>query len=384
MRILIVHSRYLSGPASGENRVVDDETRLLSEAGHDVHVWQPEPHPGGPADLLRMGLGSVWSTEAAAAVRRVIRRERVAVVHCHNLFPQLSPAVIRVAHAEGVPVVVTLHNYRLLCLPATLLREGEICEDCVGRRVPWPGVVHRCYRDSWLGSGSLATSLSLHDRLGTFDRVTLFLAVAEFVRKKHIEGGIGADRIRVKSNFAWPSPRREGPGAYFLFLGRLASEKGLGTILEAWRDVPEELVVVGDGPDSARSRSTAPPGVRFLGTVSADAVPDILSRARALVLPSVWYEAQPRVVLEAYAAGVPVVASRIGGLEDLVAHERTGLLVEPWDPADWKRAIRVLADDQTSDRLGDGAFERWRDLYAPERALRDLEDAYVAAIERAA
>ena len=383
MRILIVHSRYLSGPSSGENRVVDDEARLLSDAGHDVHVWQPEPHADGAADLLRLGAGSVWSRTAAASVRSVIRRERVAVIHCHNLFPLLSPAVIRAAHQEGVPVVVTLHNYRLLCLPATLLREGRVCEDCVGR-VPWPGIVHRCYRGSLLGSGALAASLTLHDRLDTFDRVALFLAVAEFVRNKHIEGGLTADRIRVKSNFAWPAPRREGPGGYYLFLGRIAPEKGLATVLEAWRDAPGELLVVGDGPDANRSRRAAPPGVRFHGPVTADEVPSILAGARALVLPSLWYEAQPRVILEAYAAGVPVVASRIGGLEELVEHDATGLLVDPSDVGAWASAIRTLADDATCARLGGGAYERWGDLYGPDRALRDLEDAYAAAIERAA
>lgn len=381
MRVLIAHSRYLSGATSGENRVVEDEARLLSEGGHEVHVWQPVPRSGGASELLGMGMGSVWSFRAAAAVQRAIRRARVAVVHFHNLFPKLSPAVIRAAAAEGVPVVVTLHNYRLLCLPATLLRDGRVCEDCVGR-VPWPGVLHRCYRESALGSGALAASLSLHDRLRTFDRVTLFLAVGDFVRDKHIQGGVPADRIRVKSNFAWPTPRRKGPGRYYLFLGRLSREKGVETILDAWRNAPGELLLVGDGPDGDRLRNLAPPRVRFIGAVPATDVAPLVREARAVVLPSVWYEAQPRVVLEAYAAGVPVLASRIGGLEDLITHGDTGLLVDPWNASSWTEAVKLVSDDSESERLGAGAFARWTNLYAPGRALRSLEEAYADAIER--
>ncbi|HEX6400477.1 MAG TPA: glycosyltransferase [Actinomycetota bacterium] len=382
MRILIAHSRYLSGPASGENRVVEDEARLLADAGHEVQVWDPLPATDGPLARVRAGVDAVWSARATSQIRRRVAGGGVDVLHCHNLFPTLSPAVLRVAARAGVPVVVTLHNYRLMCLPATLLRDGRICEDCVGR-VPWPGVVHRCYRGSALGSGALAASLALHRSIGSFDLVTLFLAVGGFVRDKHVEAGVPSDRIQVKANFAWPVARRSAGGRYSIFVGRLAREKGVETILDAWRDAPGELLIAGDGPDAERLRRLAPPRVRFLGSVPSDEVPSLIREARALLVPSLWYEGQPRAVLEAYAAAVPVVASRIGGLAELVTDGRSGLLVDAGDPGSWAVAVKRISDDAECDRLGEGAYAEWTDRYTPERGLRALEEAYATALDRA-
>src|SRR6266542_3467876 len=326
MRVLILHSRYLSGDASGENRVVEDEARLLAEGGHQVEVWQASPERVTGLGLVGTAAGAVWSRTAVSQVRRKVREIGAEVVHCHNLFPVLSPAVPRAAADAGAAPVMTLHNYRLMCLPSTFLRDGRVCEDCLGR-LPWPGVVHRCYRGSLLGSATVAASLSMHRALNTFRHVALYLAVSEFVRRKYIEAGFPPERLRVKSNFAWPVPKREGPGHHFLFLGRLSPEKGIHTLLRAWKRVPAKLVIVGDGPDAESLRASAPPNVEFTGLVQPSRVTEFLGGARAVLLPSVVYEAQPRVVLEAYAAGVPVAANRIGGLPDLIADGESGLLV---------------------------------------------------------
>lgn len=379
MRILILHSRYLSGAASGENRVVEDEAKLLSDAGHQVKVWQPFVQRASGLDLVKTGMDAVWSRDAAAAVRRAIREFGPDIVHCHNLVPNLSPAVIRAARSEGRTVVVTLHNYRSMCLPATFLRDGRICEDCLGRS-PWRGVVHRCYRGSALGSASLASSLIVHRSLGTFDIPALFLAVSPFVRDKHVAAGFPPHRVRVKSNFAWAAPRREGPGEHFVFLGRLSEEKGLTTLLEAWRGIPAPLLVVGDGPEGDRLREIAPDRVEFRRTVPPSDVPALLRGARALLLPSICYEAQPRVILEAYAAGVPVLASSLGGLPDLVHDGATGFLLLPGDADAWRRGVARLLDDSTSEELGDGALRMWRDRFSPERGIANLQDAYAAAL----
>jgi len=380
VRILILHSRYLSGPASGENSVVDDETRLLQRNGHTVTSWTPEPETGTTLKTVATAGRAVWGFSSAERVRWLIRSHRPDVVHVHNLFPTLSPAVLRTA-AEYVPVVATLHNYRLMCLPSTFIRDGRTCEDCLGR-VPWPGVVHRCYRGSMAGSVVLGTSVTLHRIAGSYDRVALFLAVSTFLRRKHLEAGFSPERLLVKPNFSWPMPRREGPGEVFLYLGRLSPEKGVETILRAWRPGLGTLVVAGSGPEDGRLRAMAPSGIEFLGTVDGSAVPGLLQRARALLLPSNWYEGQPRVVLEAYAAGVPVLASDVGGLPELVEDGRSGFLLPRTDPEAWTAAMQKLLLDQEAVRLGQRGWQLWRERFSPERGLEGLEQAYQRAIAR--
>jgi glycosyltransferase involved in cell wall biosynthesis len=375
MRVLILHSRYLTGAASGENRVVEDEARLLRQGGHGVTVWDPSPDATVGAALARTAGHAVWSAHAGAEVVRLIREQNAQIVHCHNLFPMLSPSVLRAAGGEGVGVVMTLHNYRLLCLPATFLREDRVCEACLGR-VPWRGVVHRCYRGSSLASATLATSIALHRAARSFESVRLFLAVSEFVRDKHVEAGFPTERIRVKPSFAWEAPRREGPGEYFLYLGRLSAEKGAETAVEAWRWASGRLVIVGDGPELEKLQRIAPAGVEFRAPVLPAQVPGLLAGARALLVPSVCYEGAPRAILEAYAAGVPVLASRTGGVPELVVDDVSGFLLPMREPQAWAEATIRLGDEREALRLGEGAWRLWRERYTPERGLAQLEDAY--------
>jgi glycosyltransferase involved in cell wall biosynthesis len=374
MRVLILHSRYRSGPASGENRVVEDEARLLNEAGHHVEMFAPELGQPSGFDLVSAGIGMIWSRRSAQHVMTLIDRSNPNLVHCHNLFPALSPAVIR-ATRNAMPVVMTLHNYRLQCLPATFFRDGTICEDCLGR-TPWPGVLHRCYQNSVAASAALASSLVLHERIGTFQRVNLYLAISEFVRRKHIQGGFSPSQIIVKPHFTWPAERRDGPGQYFLFLGRLSSEKGVDALLRAWAKVPAKLLVAGDGPEAARLRAMAPNKVEFRGTVSPDEVLALLRHARALVVPSTWHEGAGRVVLEAYATGVPVLASRVGALPETVQDEVTGLLLPPTDVEAWAQAALRLLEDSESKRMGEAAWNLWNERYGPETGLQNIQDAY--------
>jgi glycosyltransferase involved in cell wall biosynthesis len=383
MRILVLHSRYLSGPASGENRVAEDEVALLRGAGHDVETWTPEPTVSSKADLIRTGASTVWSPAATREVRNRMRRSRTEIVHVHNVFPTLSPAVLKTAATQGAAVLMTLHNYRLMCLPATFLRDGSVCQDCLGH-VPWRGVQRRCYRGSATGSATLATSLTAHRALGTFRHVTRFLAVSGFVRDKYIEAGFPPGQIVVKPNFSDETEPRQGPGDYFLYLGRLAEEKGVDTILDAWRTAPGKLVVVGDGPVGAAVRASAPPGVRFTGQLPATDVPALVRGARALLVPSRWFEAAPRGITEAYAAGVPVLATRIGALQEAVEDGVTGHLVEPEDASAWAAAATTLMDDATSERMGAAALERWRDRFSPAKGLEGLERAYGDALEEVA
>lgn len=354
--------------------MVEDEARILREGGHSVDVFSPGVGDVTGIGRIRTAADALWSVRASEKVEALVRRGRPDVVHVHNLFPALSPAVLRVVH-ERAATILTLHNYRLLCLPGTFLRDGHVCEDCLGRP-PWPGVVHGCYQGSVAASGVLATSLTLHRTIGSFRRVREFLAISSFVRMKYVEAGLAPDRVFVKPHFAWSSARREGPGDFFLYLGRLSPEKGVATLLEAWRGIKAKLLVVGDGPDATSLRALAPANVEFRGPVPAELVPDLLVGSRAVVVPSVSHEGAGKVVLEAYAAGVPVLASRAGGLPEVVQDGTTGLLLPPGDPVAWERAAERLLDDAESERMGEAGWRLWKEQYGPEQGLTRLEEAY--------
>ena len=362
--------------------MVDDEARLLREAGHEVVLWDPEPVPPdrqGVLGLLRTGSNAIWSRDAQRALGELIGSNDTQVVHLHNLLPELSPAVIRTADAAGVPVVCTLHNYRLLCLPATLELDQVVCERCVGH-VPIPGVIHACYRGSHLGSAVVATSLVLHRALGTFGKVRRFLPVSRFVLEMYERAGFDPRTMQVKSNFAWGGAVRKGAGSHFLYAGRLSREKGLDVVLRAWEPDLGTLLVAGPGPEEARLRERSTDGVEFLGTVTPDRVQELMMGARAVVVPSRWFETSGRVVIEAGAAGVPVIASRIGALPEAIDDGSSGQLVDPDDVAAWHDAIRSLLDDDESVRLGRGALDVWRSRYTPDRALTHLESIYAEAV----
>jgi glycosyltransferase involved in cell wall biosynthesis len=232
-----------------------------------------------------------------------------------------------------------------------------------------------------MASGTLATSLAVHRGLSTFERVDRFLAVSEFVQRKHVEAGVSQERVAVAPQFAWPTERREGPGDYFLYLGRLTQEKGANALVDAWAPGLGRLVVVGDGPEMAHLRAAAAPNVEFRGLVPGSAVPALLRGARALLVPSLWDDAAPRSVTEAYAAGVPVLASRVGGLPESVRDGESGLLMTPGAPDQWTAAVERLADDGESVRLGDGALRMWSTRHRPEHSLGRLESAYAAALD---
>jgi glycosyltransferase involved in cell wall biosynthesis len=354
---------------------VDDEVQLLRRAGHDVVLWAPTI--SGNDRPLRAAANAIWSRQEAANVRELVASYQPDVIHVHSLYPRLSPSVIRVAARSATPIVLTLHNFRLMCLPATFLRNGKICEACAGH-VPWRGVVHGCYRGSRQASAAMASSLVIH-RLGrTFDGVKLFLAVSDFIRRMHVRYGLEERRVRVKQNFSWPLPRREGAGSTFLALGRLSPEKGIDTAINAIPD-GAALTVVGDGPDGQRLRGMAAANVSFVGEVGAEAVPSCLATARAVLVPSRCYEGAPRSIIEAFAAGVPVIASDIGGIAELVEDGVNGVLVDREDSRGWRDAVERLLDDGESSRLGRGAYDTWRARFSPARATTDLEGAYALA-----
>jgi glycosyltransferase involved in cell wall biosynthesis len=380
MRILVLHSRYLSGHISGENRVVEEEATLLRDGGHEVTLLDPSPESMSVVSLAGRTLAS---TRIARDVRQRVRSEGFEIVHCHNLFPTLGSGVLRSASAAGAAVVLTLHNYRLMCVAGTFFRDGKICEDCVGRAL-LPGVVNACYRASRPQSAVLTAGVALARRPALLASVDRFVVLSRFMREKYVASGFPTDRMVLKDNFVSAQRRREGPGRYFLVLGRLTAEKGIADLVRAWSDSCGELWVVGDGPQRALVEQAAGQrSIRFLGAVSPAEVAGLIVQARAVLVPSRWYEGQPRVVLEAFAAGVPAIVSRVGGLAELVAAGE-GSAVEPGELGAWSSVAARYLDDDVSIRAGDAAYRAWLERYSSAQALSRLESVYSEALaERA-
>ncbi|HEY9300387.1 MAG TPA: glycosyltransferase, partial [Phormidium sp.] len=283
---------------------------------------------------------SIWNGEVYRRLQLFLRQEKPNIAHFHNTLPLISPSAYYAAKSEGVPVVQTLHNYRLLCPNALFFRNGQVCEDCLGTRTRWPSVVHQCYRSNRLASATVATMLSVHQAFNTWsDRVDLYIALTEFARRKFIEGGLPKEKIVVKPNFvAHDSGPGSGSGGYGLFVGRLSVEKGLDVLIKAWEllNISIPLKIVGDGPlkNLVIEASQKNAAIEWLGRKSPNEVYSLMGEASFVVIPSKWYETFGRVAIEAFAKGTPVIASKIGALEEIVDYERTGLHFKPSSPED--------------------------------------------------
>lgn len=391
LRVLVVHNRYQQ--RGGEDIVVEREVALLRRFGHDVAVWiEDNARIDAAIDAVsraRLAAGAIWSRAAHAEVGRRAAAARADVVHFHNTLPLISPAGYYAARGAGAAVVQTLHNYRLVCAAGTLLRDGRPCEDCAGH-LPWPAVRHRCYRGSAAASATVAAMLVVHRAARTWSRaVDAYIALTEFVRDRVVAGGVPADRVVVKPNFVEAPPRRAAPerGAHALFVGRLSPEKGAATLVDAWRrlgDAAPRLIVVGDGPDAAALASRAAGlGIEWVGAQPRERVAALMADAALLIVPSLAYESFGLVVVEAFAAGLPVVVSGIGSLATIVADGVDGVHVPAGDPAALAAAIRALmADPDRRRRLGQAAHASWQTRFTPERNYAQLVEVYAAALAR--
>ncbi len=386
MRVLFVHNRYQQ--AGGEDAVVQAESRLVSRMGHQVEVWEENNDSiVSRMDALVTGFQSVYSFEHARRMRERIHCFRPDLVHIHNFFPRFSPSIHLACLRSGIPVVQTLHNFRLLCPSATFHGGNKVCEECLGKSIPWPSVLNGCYRHSRAASAAVASMLSVHRAIGTWHRsVSRFVALSEFSRDRFIAGGIPADKIAIKSNFVDGDPGvGSGRGNFALFVGRLVEEKGIETLLATWSrlSVKPKLKIIGDGPLAAAVANAAATirEIEWLGPRSKEEVSGAMAEASVLILPSTWYEGFPLVVAEAFAAGLPIIASRIGGLAEVVSDGRTGWLVSPGDPDELSNAVsRVFSRPQELQAMRLRARFEFESKYTAEANYARLIDIYEVAI----
>ncbi|MEU1258071.1 glycosyltransferase [Streptomyces chartreusis] len=392
MHVLVVHNRYASAQPSGENKVVDQEVELLRAAGHQVELF--ERRSDDIADRSLLGKAALpflvpWNPAVRTELAARLRAERPDVVHVHNVFPLLSPAVLAACADAGVPAVATLHNYTQVCPPGTLQRDGRPCTECVGSAAPLPAVRHGCYRDSRLATVPLAVSLSVNRRRW-WSGVERFLCISAAQRDVLVRAGMPAERLVVKHNFVPdPDDRRSGAGEHVLYLGRLAEAKGVRLLMTAWDElaaaggVGVPLVIAGTGPleQEVTAWAAGRDDVRYVGLYDTAECRKAVARSVAVVAPSTWLEAFGLVVVEAMAAGVPVVAAGHGAFVELVEDGVTGLLHRPGEPGSLASCIRRIAAGPDRNReMGRAARRRYELGFSPAVGLERLVEEYRTAI----
>jgi glycosyltransferase involved in cell wall biosynthesis len=385
MRILVAHNFYQQ--SGGEDQCVAAEVAMLEANGHEVIQYCLHNNSIDAMSRLDVASRTIWSRSAYHEVRALIRAHRPRIAHFNNTFPLISPGAYYAARAENVGVVQTLHNFRLLCANALFFRNGRVCEDCVGRSIPWPSIVHKCYRGSRAASATVASMLAAHRALGTWRRaVDVYIALTDFSRRKFHEGGLPAHKIVVKPNFVHPDPGQgRGAGGYGVFVGRLSEEKGLDTLLNAWKilggSVP--LKIVGDGPMAAMVEEAAKRDlcIQWLGRKPAQEVYALIGEAMFMLFPSNCYETFGRVLIESFAKGTPVIASNLGAMAELVDHGRTGLHFSAGDVDDLASKVRhLMADPAELQRMRRAA----RLEYEQKFSARSNYHTLMAIYERAA
>lgn len=330
MKILTVHNFYQQ--AGGEDVVFANETELLREHGHTVIEFTAHNDAVSTMGKAKLAINTVWSREYKHKLAAVIAEQRPDIAHFHNTFMVISPAAYYACHEAGIPIIQTLHNYRLFCLNATFYRDQHVCEDCVGKLLPYPGIVHGCYRESKVISGVVAGMLTTHRLRGTYQRVIdTYIVLTEFARQKFADLGLPADKLKLKTNFLKDDPGvGKHDGNYAVFVGRLTEEKGVRLMLEAWRQSPEiPLKVVGDGPLMSAAQAYIDEHkmswVTLAGRQPRAETLRLIQGAKALIFPSQWYEGMPMTIIEAFACGTPVIAADLGSMATVVQHEVNGL-----------------------------------------------------------
>jgi glycosyltransferase involved in cell wall biosynthesis len=391
LRVLVVHNRYRSGQPSGEDNVVDAEVALLRAGGHEVGLFERRSDDIASMSLPRKAsvpLLVPWNPGARDELLARLRAERPDVVHVHNTFPLLSPAVLEACRQADVPVVATLHNYLQVCPSGTLFRDGQACTECVGR-FPLPSVRHGCYRGSRLATVPLTLNL-LANRRRWWTTVNRFFCISGAQRRTLIDSGMPGERLHVKYNFVTDSgAHRTQPGDHVLYLGRMTEEKGVRLLMAAWDRLSARggigvpLVMAGSGPllDEVAAWAGERDDVRVAGLQDKAGSRELIARSVAVVVPSTWQETFGLVVVEAMAAGVPSVVAGHGSLSELVEDGVTGLTHTPGDADSLaERIVHLAGMPGLSERLGRAARTRYEADFTPAVGLRNLVAGYRAAM----
>lgn len=390
MRILIVHNRYKI--RAGEDSVFFKEVKLLREHGHQVLTWivdNRELDASNPLQKLKLAINTTWSWSAHHTMKEKIREYSPEIVHVHNFMPLLSPSIFYACQSMGIPVIQTLHNYRLGCPLSYYSREGKICELCRERSL-LESIRLKCYHNSRLETASIAIMLQVHRWLQTWKRVVDgFIVLSEFQYYKMKELGIPEEKMYLKPNFV---ERKEVTtqnhefGSYYLYVGRLTEEKGIHLLLESFQlsESKYPLIVVGDGElkEVVISAAQDNPMIRYEGTQTPQQVKQWMGSAIALLFPSLWYECLPMTILEAYCCSLPVISTDVGVMLNMVQPHKTGLIISPPLSTAMAEAISwIEANAQNWVTLKYNLLKEFNQIYFADSNYKQIINIYQTIIK---
>jgi len=393
LKIILVHNTYRE--AGGEDVVFESEKGLLARAGHRVIPYVRSNMELQGASLLDRAAivpQMVWSSKTRHDFAALLDSERPDIVHVHNTFLVVSPSIYSACSERGIPVVQTLHNFRLLCPAGNFYRDGIICKECVDHSL-LRSVCHGCYRNSRGATAGVALMLAFHRALNTWRAsVTRFITLTAFAKKEFIAAGFPSDRLVIKPNFVHPDPgERAAAGEYALFIGRLDEKKGPGVLLNAWKRLPAEypLHIVGDGPErralEVQARQLQLRGITFRGRLSHTDTIETAKSARLIVVPSTLFEGFPMCIVESFACGTPVLCSKLGGMTEIVQDHLTGMHFNPADPQDLASKVAwAWNHPEELVKMGRRAREKYETDYTPEKNYALLMGIYEQALAASA
>ncbi|MDD5369028.1 MAG: glycosyltransferase family 4 protein [Anaerolineaceae bacterium] len=388
MKILLIHNSYQQ--YGGEDKVFNAELNLLQGGGQQVITYVRKNTEISNYELMekiRFVKNTLWSKRTEKEILELCSRERPNVAHLHNIFPLISPSVYDALNNAKVPIVQTLHNYRFLCPNGLFYRKGSVCELCKKGNVLY-GVMHKCYQNNYLTSGLYASSIGLVRLSRKLDRVRKFIALTPFVGNQYVEGQlIPEEKITCLGNFIVQYPQgskllQSSPGTYALYFGRISKEKGVQTLLAAFEKMPHiHLKIAGTGPQLeslvryVQSRNMT--NIEFVGFQEKKELLDLIRKAFVSIIPSECFDVFPLASLESMSVGTPVIASRIGGLPDVIEDGKSGLLFQPKDSGELQEKVEYLfSHPSEAEQMGEYAQNIVRVKYSPEIHYQKLMDIY--------
>ena len=381
MRVLFVHNKY--GVRSGEEIMLEKIIGLLRSRGHEVDTFfSDSSEVRGTPGKVRAAFSGLRSGSAIRNIRDQIGRTKPDLVQIQNLYPLISPAILPVVRQAGIPIIMRLSNYRLICPSGLFLSHGRVCESCRGGR-EWNCVLKNCESDL-LKSAAYATRNAWARRRGYYsNNVTRYFAQTNFQREAIVREGYPASDIDVIPNMVDVPPvlPRTGPCAYVGFVGRLSSEKGVDTLIEAARTLPYVRFRFAGEPGPWAQRMDLPPNVELCGRLTGKELNHFFHNAAFIVVPSLWYEGFPSVMIEAMSLGRPLIVAGIGGLPEIIGGGKAGLIVPPGDVPKLANAIATLWNDSERRQiLARNGFERVREEYSPDQYYHRLMLTYQKAL----